>query len=213
MINCYDRLGSRTSRVKTTGTPIDKLQREDIIKLSRINDLAGARIVLSDGGMLEQEEAVDRICEMFDDEVRPAHRIDRRSDPRQGYRAMHVVVFPNGTPVEIQVRTKLQDTWAQIFERLADQWGRELRYGGGVAVAATESNPVRVHLAPIIDQIVGLLKKLSQGIAMTEESRRRRALQERSLINLRRALSGIPTGVPVRLRLGPPRCVAHVRSE
>lgn len=35
-----------------------------------------------------------------------------------------------GWPVEVQVRTGLQDAWAQLFERFADVFGRGLRYGG-----------------------------------------------------------------------------------
>jgi hypothetical protein len=41
------------------------------------------------------------------------------------------VVYEDGIPVEIQIRTKLQDTWAQITEKLGDAWGRGLRYGLG----------------------------------------------------------------------------------
>ena len=33
--------------------------------------------------------------------------------------------------MEIQVRTRLQDAWAQISEKLGDIWGRGLRYGEG----------------------------------------------------------------------------------
>jgi hypothetical protein len=39
-------------------------------------------------------------------------------------------VFESGLPVEVQIRTELQDLWAQVFERLADRWGRSIRYGG-----------------------------------------------------------------------------------
>lgn len=42
-----------------------------------------------------------------------------------------MIVFPDGIPVEIQVRTYLQNEWAQFVERLADSWGRGLRYGQG----------------------------------------------------------------------------------
>jgi hypothetical protein len=42
-----------------------------------------------------------------------------------------VIVQYGGIPVEIQIRTELQDSWAQIVERLGDQWGRGLRYGAG----------------------------------------------------------------------------------
>ena len=44
--------------------------------------------------------------------------------PRHGYRAVHVIPEVDGFLVEIQVRTRLQDSWAQGMERLADQAGR-----------------------------------------------------------------------------------------
>jgi ppGpp synthetase/RelA/SpoT-type nucleotidyltranferase len=40
-----------------------------------------------------------------------------------------VIVFEDSTPVEIQIRTKVQDAWAQITEKAGDRWGRGLRYG------------------------------------------------------------------------------------
>lgn len=43
---------------------------------------------------------------------------------------MHVIASVEGRLVEIQVRTKMQDLWAQAMERLADKVGREIRYGG-----------------------------------------------------------------------------------
>jgi ppGpp synthetase/RelA/SpoT-type nucleotidyltranferase len=60
---------------------------------------------------------------------RPPKVTDRRTAPSSGYRAVHVVVFEAGLPVEVQVRTELQDAWAQAYERLADRWGRGIRYG------------------------------------------------------------------------------------
>jgi hypothetical protein len=42
----------------------------------------------------------------------------------------------DGFIVEIQVRTTLQDLWAQAVERLADEVGREIRYGGVPAAHA-----------------------------------------------------------------------------
>lgn len=44
---------------------------------------------------------------------------------------MHVVAFVGRLPVEIQIRTDLQHRWAEIIERLGDQWGRGMRYGTG----------------------------------------------------------------------------------
>jgi ppGpp synthetase/RelA/SpoT-type nucleotidyltranferase len=56
-----------------------------------------------------------------------------------GYAAVHVIVFPEGTPIEIQIRTAWQHEWAELFEKLADLVGRGIRYGeppaGGPKVA------------------------------------------------------------------------------
>jgi ppGpp synthetase/RelA/SpoT-type nucleotidyltranferase len=46
-----------------------------------------------------------------------------------GYRAVHVIAFPEGVPIEIQVRTLWQHEWAELFEKLADRVGRGIRYG------------------------------------------------------------------------------------
>lgn len=42
---------------------------------------------------------------------------------------MHVVVFPDGFPIEIQIRTQMQHEWAEMFEKVADVLGRGIRYG------------------------------------------------------------------------------------
>jgi len=80
---------------------------------------------------LDQDRAVTRIVQAFRDCPKPPLEIDRREKPSHGYRAVHVIVYEDSTPMEIQVRTKLQDTWAQISEKLGDIWGRGLRYGDG----------------------------------------------------------------------------------
>jgi ppGpp synthetase/RelA/SpoT-type nucleotidyltranferase len=46
-----------------------------------------------------------------------------------GYVAVHVVVFPQDAPIEIQIRTAWQHEWAEVFEKLADLVGRGIRYG------------------------------------------------------------------------------------
>jgi len=118
-----------TTRVKTTGTLVDKLRREHGLKLKAIHDLAGARIVI-DGDRLEQDRAALRILGEFAGPKDPIKK-DRRKTPSFGYRAVHVIVFIESIPVEIQVRTRLQDGWAQTVEKLGDRWGRGLRYGAG----------------------------------------------------------------------------------
>jgi hypothetical protein len=112
-----------TSRLKTWNTTVDKLKRFQG-RLSKVHDIAGARVVQA-MDLLEQDEVVDRIrTVLFAAEV-----IDRRKDPNHGYRAVHVIVEVEGRFVEIQVRTEMQDLWAQVIERLGDILGRGLRYG------------------------------------------------------------------------------------
>lgn len=116
-----------TQRVKTTSTMIDKLRRTPGMDLSRMQDIAGARLTVRN--LTAQDQAKDQIGEFFTAQGSRVREVDRREDPRFGYRAMHLVVRVDDLPVEIQIRTELQDSWAQIVERLGDRWGRGIRYG------------------------------------------------------------------------------------
>jgi len=128
-----------TSRIKTVNTIVEKLVRSKT-RLSSMQDIAGVRIVLDEQADLKsQDGAVERLREAFGS----TKVDDLRKEPRHGYRAVHVIVRVNGFPVEVQVRTKLQDLWAQGMEKLADRVGRGIRYGepptlelfGGIPVA------------------------------------------------------------------------------
>jgi ppGpp synthetase/RelA/SpoT-type nucleotidyltranferase len=106
---------------------VDKLRGTRGMELSRMQDVAGARIVVGD--LSEQDEARDKIVGFYEDQGCACRVVDRREDPRFGYKAVHVIVQIDGMPLEIQIRTELQDAWAQIVERTADRWGRGIRYG------------------------------------------------------------------------------------
>jgi hypothetical protein len=113
-----------TSRIKTTGTLIEKLERSRGMALSRMQDIAGVRLV-AEMNRADQDRLVARILELF-----PGAEVkDRRAEPSHGYRAVHVIVEVDQRFVEIQVRTVLQDVWAQLIERFGDWWGRGIRYG------------------------------------------------------------------------------------
>lgn len=115
-----------TPRLKTLGTIVEKLEREPTMALSRMRDVAGIRLV-DDMSRLEQDVLVQRIREALGGGT----IVDRRYSPSHGYRAVHLEVDRGCAFVEIQVRTGLQDQWAQIVERLGDAWGRGIRYGRG----------------------------------------------------------------------------------
>jgi tetrahydromethanopterin S-methyltransferase subunit G len=94
----------------------------------RVRRILWLRIV-ADVNRRGQDELVRRVVAEFSEESRMPRVIDRREVPSQGYTAVHVVVFPDGIPVEVQVRTTLQHEWAEMFEKLADRVGRSIRYG------------------------------------------------------------------------------------
>ena len=58
--------------------------------------------------------------------------IDRRERPSHGYRAVHIVVDVRSLSVEIQIRTNLQHLWAELCEKLSDEFGADIKYGGGL---------------------------------------------------------------------------------
>jgi ppGpp synthetase/RelA/SpoT-type nucleotidyltranferase len=152
-----------TTRVKTTGTLVDKLRRTNL-SLASIQDFAGARIVI-DGTRQDQDQAVNRIVDAFQDCPRAPQRIDRRERPSYGYRAVHVIVYTATVPVEIQVRTKLQDAWAQISEKLGDIWGRGLRYGQGPDQPDQPIDPAApdsLTRAQVVELLAGMAETISE---------------------------------------------------
>ena len=108
---------------KSTAAIVDKLRRSTM-RLTQMQDIAGCRTVVSN--VAHQSRLVGRLESMFDLAI-----IDRRARPSNGYRAVHAIVRDTGLPVEIQVRTDLQHAWAELSEKLADNFGIELKYGGG----------------------------------------------------------------------------------
>ncbi len=86
--------------------------------------------IVSDCDRQEQDRLAEGLMHLFTKYGNPPPKlVDRRRHPSHGYRAVHIIVYINGAPVEIQLRTKLQHEWADLFEKLADRVGRGIRYG------------------------------------------------------------------------------------
>ncbi len=85
---------------KTTPSIVAKLKRSHI-KLGRIQDIAGCRVVVDNTA--DQDRVVGLVTGAF------AERkvVDRREKPSYGYRAVHVIVEADGKLVEVQIRTQL----------------------------------------------------------------------------------------------------------
>lgn len=165
------------ARPKTEKSTIEKLRRNP--RLSTIQDLAGVRIILSDS---------DPACAAV--MARRAQRIlggrfhDRRKRPSHGYRALHLIVEQDGCWVEVQIRTRLQHRWAEIFEKLADVVGRQVRYGE----PATEA-----RYQPFVDAMLSA----SDTILTIEQFRRHLARQERRVIRLQWRIASLTDEGPV----------------
>ena len=120
-------------RLKRRPTIIDKLKRESGMKLSRMHDIAGCRVIFQNMADLERFRSTMH-SGRFDHERRGADndRWNYVKNPKEsGYRGIHDVyryhVEPkkgragedqpwNGMLVEIQYRTKVQHAWATAVE-------------------------------------------------------------------------------------------------
>jgi len=158
------RLGLQaTGRVKETPTLKEKLRKQSTMQLLSLDDVAGVRMVLH-GGRKAQDRAVAAILMEFNSEL-AKKPIDRRATPSHGYRAVHVIVRLGELKVEIQVRTQLQDLWAQVIETLGTKWGRELRYGEPLKGARTPFWPGAEETR---EGLFGVCLGLSDSIARHE---------------------------------------------
>ncbi len=109
---------------KSTTSIVEKLRRETI-RLSQIQDIAGCRLVVRD--ISEQDQLVEQLKKALTKVV----VVDKRSRPSHGYRAVHIIATAQGKAIEIQVRTELQDLWAQLSEKASDVIDPTIKYGGG----------------------------------------------------------------------------------
>lgn len=196
-----------SSRIKNTGTIIEKLRRLGA-PLNTIQDLAGMRIVVDEGGRRAQDSLVARLSKLFEEPARPVKKVDRRADPRSGYRAVHLVVHVNNVPVEIQIRTKLQQEWAELFEKLADRLGRGIRYGEQASfgsrdnylIPADPSNLQEIAEAAVrvvhgYAKVISLVEEAevaaTQEIIDEEESRRNRVKFQEIIVTHRQAMQAL----------------------
>ncbi len=161
------------ARRKTLDSVVAKLKR-GTTDLGSMQDIAGCRINVP--GLDDQDDAVARIQDRF--EARKTD--DLRDRPHSGYRAVHVIVAaPHGRWVEVQVRTALQNLYAQLSERMADAFGIEMKYGGGDPFAREilQSSSSRAYELDLRQREIDALAK-SRGAAPDHIQQDRRTLDE-----------------------------------
>lgn len=153
---------SVSSRPKTIDTLVEKLRRRPNQQLNTVQDLAGIRI---DGDLMlaEQMALAREIAAHFGADDDAIH--DLRSGEHAGYRAVHVWLRLPAGRVEIQIRTLFQSIWANLYEGLADRFGREIRYGEPVDES---SLPADVTLAEV-EHLIEVMLDGSASFAKIED--------------------------------------------
>lgn len=118
-----------TQRLKRQSTIIDKLLRLPGTDLSRLQDIAGCRVVLS---------SIDDVYSLRDHIINKWDVIKEDNYIKQkhasGYRSLHLVVKNSGKRVEIQIRTKIMHEWALLAEEFSDRDMKNYKQDGDSTV-------------------------------------------------------------------------------
>jgi putative GTP pyrophosphokinase len=115
-----------TQRLKRRPTIINKLEREPTMQLTQMWDIGGVRARLPS---LSHLSAVSRRLRKTWTVVRVK---DYVAEPRSsGYRALHLIVKRAGRLIEVQLRTELQDAWANQVEKDSRRMGIGFKFGTG----------------------------------------------------------------------------------
>lgn len=123
-------------RLKRGSSIISKLHRQKNMRLDRMEDIGGCRIIVSDLSSVERLYA--QLKERKSINIIHRER-DYLSNPRTtGYRGLHLIYKYNGSKkdlkgryIELQIRTKLQHTWATAVEVLGTFTSQDLKSGLG----------------------------------------------------------------------------------
>jgi putative GTP pyrophosphokinase len=112
-------------RLKRMDTLIGKLAREEG-RVTQMHDIGGVRAVVPS---LREVLAVRR--RLLKSWTIRKERDYVSTPKRDGYRALHLIVDRWGLPIEVQLRTVLQDEWANAVEDAGRAQGVAFKFGQG----------------------------------------------------------------------------------
>lgn len=117
-------------RIKRTHSIIAKLNRIDGMKLARMQDIAGIRVIVEN---VSEVYELMKTFEESDFEYELKNCKDYIKLPKEsGYRGIHLIYkCPNGLHVEVQIRTKTQHIWATAVETMSTFLGTHLKFDEG----------------------------------------------------------------------------------
>ena len=109
-------------RLKRLPTIVNKLKRFKDMRLSRMQDIAGIRIIVED---IKQLDLVDSVLRKNENLKRVKDYI--RKPKSSGYRGKHYIFAENEMFVEVQLRTQIQHLWATALETVDVLLGTTLK--------------------------------------------------------------------------------------
>jgi len=133
---CIDKNAVVVQRLKRTPSILRKLEREDGMKLDRIEDIAGCRIVVAN-----KKDVYAVRDEIISGRTRNTLHRERdyiKTPKISGYRGIHLIYQYNGAKtqyskhkVELQIRSKVQHSWATAVEVVGAFTGQALKASQG----------------------------------------------------------------------------------
>lgn len=160
-----------TQRLKRQDTLVGKLGRERG-KVTQMQDIGGVRAVVP------SPPHVYRVRRRLLKSWTIIRERDYIGSPKDdGYRALHLIVRRGGLPIEVQVRTRGQDIWANAIEQAGRQTGVQFKFGEGPETDRTMFANVAALIAGIEEgklsnrelmaiglgtAIIGLVKRLER---------------------------------------------------
>ena len=139
----FTELGETASRLKTAESLAEKVQGRGK-PLSDIADIVGARITTHN--LSQVYAAVDKIkADAAQQGIKLLEVDDKIENPNDsGYRGIHLTLDIDGTPTELQIRTKNQSSWAG--------WAHDLVYKGALGKVQVAADYAR-HVADTLFHI------------------------------------------------------------
>lgn len=130
-------------RLKRLPTIVDKLQRLPTMKLTQMQDIGGARVVVAGVKEVKQLQAEYKQNGRFSHELKDEDDYIEKPKP-DGYRGVHLIYRYNNTLarnaqaekykglyIELQIRSYLQHTWATAVETVGTLKNESIKTGKG----------------------------------------------------------------------------------
>lgn len=129
-------------RLKRRNAILSKLVREPAMALTKMQDIGGCRAIL------DSVDELRRVETRLRQKRRPLRVYDYVQRPRpSGYRGVHVIVEYDGCPIEVQLRSRRMQDWAEFVEELDGQFGQDVKNGNGPQLVHDWLNLVSMAMA------------------------------------------------------------------